>query len=93
MNQLDHKPMPATLTDIESELQKIADQRAGTDAVVAMEHVAKTNDIDRLMTGATLLNAFNYAVQRQAGRDVWTPADFKAFCISLSAMFAIEAEK
>lgn len=78
---------------VEDEIAKLADQQIGNRAIETMQHVVARNDIDRIVTGATLLNTFNYAIQQQAGRDEWTPGDFRAFCIALSAMYDIKADK
>lgn len=71
---------------IEQELAKVTDQKAAKDAATIMTEVVKAGDIDRLMTGATLINAFNFAIQQQGKRDQWTANDYRAFCIALGAM-------
>lgn len=46
-------------------------------------------DEARIKSGCSLLNAFNYAIQVQAKRNLWNAADYRAFIIALSAMDAI----
>ena len=43
-------------------------------------------DNERLRSMSSLLNTFNYAIQVQAGRQEWTPNDFRVFSIALCAM-------
>ena len=78
------------MDELRSEVdQKLSELQAQQDATVASEiltEVVKENDVDRLMTGAALVNTFNYAIQQQAKRNAWTADDFRAFCIALAAM-------
>lgn len=76
--------------ELETELAKLADQRIGEDASKIIERVAKEGDVDRLMTGASLINTFNFAIQQQAQRGEWTPQDYRAFCVALAAMDQIK---
>lgn len=55
-----------------------------------LARVAKEGDIDRMLTGANLINAFNYAIQQQAKREEWNGTDYQAFCIALAAMDQIK---
>ncbi len=82
----------ATSSDIELELAKLTDQRIGNDVVSIATEVIKQADIDRLATGAELINAFNYAIQTQAKRQLWSASDYRAFAIALAAMNEIKPE-
>lgn len=75
---------------VEHELARLADQRIGQDASTIISEVVKQSDVDRLMTGATLVNAFNFAIQQQAKRGEWTSQDYRAFCVALAAMDQIK---
>lgn len=50
------------------------------------------HDQARINAGCSLLNTFNYAIQVQANREQWSPADYRAFIIALSAMDRIGIE-
>lgn len=76
--------------EVERELDRLRSQEHATKASEILARVAKEGDIDRMLTGANLINAFNYAIQQQAKREEWNGTDYQAFCIALAAMDQIK---
>lgn len=76
--------------------QLFADTQPEVDQANVAEEIAmrlnKTQDVNRLDVGCALINVLNYAVQKQANRENWTTADYKAFIIALSAIDRIGIE-
>lgn len=86
MTDIPENTLVALQSDVENALDKIQGQSDATHASVVLSEVVKANDIDRLQTGAALVNTFNYAIQQQAKRQDWNTEDYRAFCIALAAM-------
>lgn len=86
MTDIPANAMTSLQSEVEQKLAELQGQSDATEASAILTDVVKTNDIDRLQTGAALVNTFNYAIQQQAKREQWTPEDFRAFCIALAAM-------
>jgi len=53
---------------------------------VIVNRISSNQESDRLQSMCSLLNAFNFAVQIQGGRNNWEPSDFRSFAIALCAM-------
>ena len=60
-----------------------------SEAADALNRVVRQGDNERLQSFCSLLNTFNYSVQVQSGREIWTPSDFRSFAIALCAMDSI----
>lgn len=54
--------------------------------------VGQTVDTDSAIVACALLNTFNLAVQKLGGRSAWTPRDFMAYGVALSAMQQVAAD-
>lgn len=72
--------------EVESELERLRGQDIATKTGEILARVAKDGDIDRIITGAALVNTFNFAIQQQAKRVEWTAKDYQSFCIALAAL-------
>lgn len=57
-----------------------------------VSRVDQETDRQRLRAGAVLLNAFNYAIQVQAGRNEWTERDYHRFIRALVMVDGIGRE-
>lgn len=64
----------------------------GDHALDIASRVDANQDQNRLKAATALINTFNYAVQVQAGRNNWTPADYHKFIRALIALDSIGSE-
>lgn len=64
----------------------------GDHALDIASRVDAEQDFNRLKAATALINTFNYAIQVQAGRNNWTPADYHKFVRALIALDSIGSE-